>query len=126
MNDDLVYRDTCTIYEVTPDDYGSPQLGDPTTVSCLFVQTTAYQHSANRDTITGISRLVLPGQDPFVTAHSYRLEEMVVEVNPFGDTDAAQMFKITSVTPVRDLLLFNTVHHVECDLKKVQTGAYVS
>lgn len=126
MNDDLIFRDTCQIYAPTPDDYGTPQLGTGTTVPCMFVQTTAYQHGASRDAITGISRLVLPGQNTFVLDHAYRLEEMVVEVNPFGAANSAQLFKITSVTPARDLLLFNEVHHVECDLKKIEISSYVS
>jgi len=126
MNEDLIFRDTCDIYAPTVDEYGTEQLGSPTSVPCLYVQTTAYAHGASRDEIVGVSKLVLPGSHQFLTAHAYRLEEMIVQVNPFGNIGAAQTFKITSVTPVRDLLLFNTVHHVECELKKVELAAYVS
>lgn len=126
MNEDLIFRDTCDIYAATVDEYGTQQLGEPTAVPCMFVQTTGYQHGASRDEINSTSRIAFPATHPFLTAHGYRLEEMIVQVNPFGNDGASQTFKITSVTPVRDLLLFNTVHHVECSLKKIEIGAYVS
>lgn len=126
MSDDLIYRDTCEIYNTAPDIDGTPQLGTGTIVCCLFVQTTAYSHGASRDSIGGVSRLVLPPYDPFVVGNAYRLEEMVVLLNPFGAANNAQLFKITSVTPVRDLLLYDQVHHVECALKKVSISQYVS
>jgi hypothetical protein len=126
MNDELIYRDTCQIYETTPDEYGTPQLGTAYTLACLFVPTTAYSHGASRDTIGGTSRMVVPPNDPFVLAHAYRLEEMVVEYNPFGAANNVQLFKITSVTPVKDLLLYDQVRNVECALKKVEISQYVS
>lgn len=126
MIPELVYRDTCDIYDPTRDEYGTPQFGAATQLPCLYVQTTAYQHGAGQDAITGTSRIVLPGQHPFVTGHSYRLEEMIVNVNPFGADASAQLFKIVNVTVARDVLLYDQVHHVECDLKKIEGSAYVS
>lgn len=124
MND-LDFPESCLIYSTTVTDYGQTVLGDPVTVPCMYLQTTAYQHSSSQDAIVGTPRIALPGDDPFVIANAYRLEEMVVEINPFGASAATQRFKVTSVTPVRDVLLDNEVRHVECDLKKVETAAYV-
>lgn len=126
MIEDLIFQDTCTIYPTTVDDYGSEILGTPATVACLYEQTTAYQHGNSQDAIVGTPRLTLPSTDPFVLAHHYRLEEMVVQINPFGEDSSAQWFKITSASPARDTLLFNEVRHVECDLKKVKAETYVS
>jgi hypothetical protein len=118
----LDFQETCLIYPTTPNAYGQPVLGTPATVPCMYEQTTAYQHGSSQDAVTGAPRLVLPHDDDFVLAHAYRLEEMVVEVNPFGGSGVAQRFKIASVTPGRDLLLGNEVRHVECDLKKVEAA----
>lgn len=125
MND-LNFLETCKIYPTTVDAYGKPVLGTPATVPCMYEQTIAYQHSGSQDAVVGIPRLALPADNTFVLAHAYRLEEMVVEVNPFGASATAQRFKVTSVTPARDVLFGNEVHHVECDLKKIETEAYVS
>lgn len=122
----LNFPDTCRIYPTTPDDYGQPIPGTPTTVPCLYEQTTAYQHSSSQDAITGTPRLVLPADDEFVQTNAYRLEEMIAEINPFGGPALAQQFKIVSVTPGRDVLLGNEVTHVECELKKIGTAPNVS
>jgi hypothetical protein len=126
MNEELIFEDTCLIYPTTVDGYGHDVLGTPITVPCMYVQTTAYQHSSSQDAIVGTQRLALPAFDSFVLSQGYRLEGLVVEVNPFDGSGSAQRFKITSVTPARDILLGNEVHHVECDLKKIETEAYVS
>lgn len=125
MND-LDFPETCVIYPTTVDSYGQTVLGTPATVPCMYEQTTAYQHGSSQDAVVGTPRLALPADNAFLQAHAYRLEEMVVEVNPFGGSATAQRFKITSVTPARDVLLSNEVHHVECELKKVETEANVS
>lgn len=123
---DLDFPETCRIYPTTVDSYGRDVLGTPATVPCMYGQTTGYQHTDSQDAIAGTPWLALPGDDTFVQAHAFRLEEMVVEINPFDGSATAQRFKITSVTPVRDVLLANELQHVECELKKVETEAYVS
>lgn len=125
MND-LTFPETCRIYPTTVDEYGQTQLGTAVTVPCMYEQTTAYQHGNFQDAIVGTPRLALPADDVFLQDHAYRLEEMIVEINPFGGSATAQRFKITSVTPARDILLNNQVGHVECDLKKVSTEGDVS
>lgn len=125
MND-LVFPETCLIYQTTVNSYGQTVLGEPVTVPCMYLQTTAYQHSGSQDAVVGTPRIALPGDDTFLVAQSFRLEEMVIEINPFGASAAAQRFKVVSVTPARDVLLDNEVRHVECDLKKIETAANVS
>jgi hypothetical protein len=118
----LDFPDTCLIYPNGPLSIsGRSSLGEPATVPCLYVQTTAYQHGSSQDAIVGTPVLALPPDDVFVLAHSYRLEEMVVEVNPFTGAAAGQRFKIASVTVARDVLLANEVQHIECELKKIET-----
>lgn len=118
---ELEFKDVCTFYPIdglTTD--GRAVQGDPVEVPCLFEQTTAYQHTNSQDAIVGGPRLVLPGDNAFVLAQAYRLEELVVDVNPWGGVSAMQRFKVTSVTPGKDLLLGNEVSHVECELQKVE------
>lgn len=122
----LPFRDTALFYPSTADDYGQDVLGDPTEVPCMFVQTTGYAHRGSQDAITGAPRIALPADHEFVTDRAYRLEGLIVEVNPFGGSGSAQRFKVSSVTPARDLLLANQLHHVECELQKVETESYVS
>lgn len=118
----LDFPDTCLIYPNGPLSIsGRSALGEPTTVPCLYVQVTAYQHASSQDAITGTSVLALPPDDPFVLEHADRLEEMVVEVNPFNGVAAGQRFKIEKATPARDVLLGNEVQHIECELKKIET-----
>lgn len=118
---ELDFKDTCTFYPVTGvTSDGRAELGEGVEVPCLFEQTTAYQHVNSQDAIVGGPRLALPGNDPFVVSKAYRLEELVVEVNPWGGTDTAQRFKVASVTPAKDLLLDDLVRHVECELIKVE------
>lgn len=119
MND-LDFPETCLIYPTTVDSYGQTILGNPVTVPCMYLQTTAYQHGNSQDAVVGTPRIALPGDDDFLIANNYRLEEMVIEINPFGASAASQRFKVTSVTPARDVLLDNEVRHVECDLKKIE------
>lgn len=117
----LDYRDTCTFYApagLTSD--GRVSRGEGTDVPCMFEQTTAYQHINSQDAIVGGPRLLVPADDSFVRGRAYRLEGLVVEVNPWGSDGAAQRFKVTTVTPARDLLLGNEVTHVECELQKVE------
>lgn len=123
---DLTFPETCRIYPTTVDEYGQMVLGTPATVPCMYEQTTAYQHSGFQDAIVGTPRLALPPDDAFLQEHAYRLEEMVVEINPFGASATAQRFKIASVTPARDILLGNQVGHLECELKKIATESDVS
>lgn len=125
MNE-LVFQETCQIYPTTVDEYGKDVLGTPAAVACMYEQNTAYQHSNSQDAVVGVPRLVLSADDAFVQEHAYRLEEMIVQVNPFGGSSTAQRFKIVSITPGRDLLLGNEVRHVECELKKIETAADVS
>lgn len=127
MRIELDFSDTCLIYPGgTLDFYGQASLGTPATVPCLYVQRTAYQHGSSQDSIVGTPVLALPADDTFVLEHSYRLEEMVVEVNPFGASSSSQYFKITKVTPARDVLLGDEVQHVECELAKIEVAANVS
>jgi hypothetical protein len=125
MND-LDFPETCRIYPTTVDAYGKDVLGEPATVPCMYGQTTGYQHGSSQDAIVGTPWLALPGDDSFVQDHAFRLEEMIVEINPFGGSATSQRFKITSVTPARDVLLNNELKHVECELKKIETQADVS
>lgn len=121
MND-LAFPETCIIYETTVDNYGKTVLGTPHTVECMYLQTIGYQHGNSQDSLVGTPRLALPGDDAFLVASNFRIEEMIVEANPFGASAAAQRFKIVSVTPARDVLLDNEVRHVECELKKVEAS----
>lgn len=126
MDGVLDFKDSCTIWPTTADAYGKDVLGTPATVACLYQQNTTYQHSASQDAIGGTSRLVLPASDPFVLSHDYRLEEMIVEINPFGASAQTQTFKISDVTVGRDVLLNDEVKHVECQLQKIEVNASVS
>lgn len=123
MND-LCFNETVLIYPIRRDRYGTEVYQTPVEVPAIYVQSTGFAHSGNQDAITAGPSLYLPGDDDFVTAKGYRLEGMVVEVNPFDAPAHQQHFRITEVTPARDVLLDNRVRHVECALTKVTDFSY--
>lgn len=114
----LNFNETVTIYPVTHNDYGKDVLGDGEEMLGMFEQTTGFEHSNNQDAVTGTSRVYLPPDNDFIIDHHYRLEGMVIKVNPFDAEDADQYFRIVSVTPGRDILRSNKVRHIECELSK--------
>lgn len=115
----LDFKDSVVIYPVRKDGYGNDVADTGVTVPALYEQTTGYEHANNRDAVSGVSRLYLPANNEFVLARAQRLEGMVVKVNLFGGESVQQLFRIVSVTPVRDILLGNDLQHVECELRKI-------
>lgn len=123
MND-LCFNETVLIYPTRRSNYGDEVYEEPVEVPAIYVQSTSYSHSGNQDAITAGPLLYMPGDDEFVVAKGFRLEGMVVAVNPFGAAEHQQHFRITDVEPVRDILLDNRVRHVECALSKVTDFSY--
>jgi hypothetical protein len=122
----LDFKDEALIYPVRKGGYGNDIPQAPVTVPALYEQTTGFEHANNQDAISSSSRLYLPGTDSFVLEHGERLEGMVVQINPFGTAGSEQYFRLTSVTPIRDILLGNQLQHVECELEKIDWSGYVS
>lgn len=120
-----MFQDSCTLYSVTTDKWGNDVPDNSAVMPCTFVQRTDIVHANFRDTITADSFLYLPVND-FTSDNFYRLEGMRTIVNPFGNSDSQQYFKITSVTAARDVLLDNQVEHIECGLAKIGAFDYVS
>lgn len=116
----LCFKDTVNIFKVRKDEYGNDVPQSAVAVPALYEQVTGFEHGNNRDSVSSASRLYLPGDDEFVVENGQRLEGMVVQINPFGAEGSEQYFRISNVTPVRDILLCNEVQHVECDLRKVE------
>lgn len=115
----LKFKDRVTVYTVTPDDYGKDVPGEGEVMLGLYVQNTTFLHTNNQDGVSGTSRLYLPANTNFMKDNHYRLEGMLVKVNPFGEDAAYQYFRIIDVIPARDILNRNRVRHVECELQKV-------
>jgi hypothetical protein len=118
MYPELSYNETVTIFNPTSDNYGKDVLGNGTALKCVFEQTTGFQHGGHQDSIVGVSRIYLDPNSNFVIDNGYRLEGMIVKINPFGADAASQYFRIISVTAGRDVLQNNKVRHVECELSK--------
>lgn len=114
----LNFNECVTIYELTTNDYGKDVLGDDTEVKALYEQVTGFGHGGFQDSINGTSRIYLDGDNKFVLENAYRLEGMIIMINPFDGSDAKQYFRIVNVTVARDILRKNKVRHVECELAK--------
>lgn len=125
MND-LCFNETVSIYAVRRSAYGDEEHEEPVEVPAIYVQSTGYAHAGNQDAVTGAPTLYLPGDDDFVVSKGFRLEGMIVAVNPFNAPEHQQHFRIIDVEPVRDILLDNRVRHVECVLSKVTDFSYAS
>jgi hypothetical protein len=116
----LNFRDTIKLYRLRKDGYGDDSPEEAVELNGMYEQVTGYEHASNRDGINAASRLYLPANNDFLLEVGYRLEGMKVQINPYDAAGAQQFFRISTVTPVRDILLCNQVQHVECDLVKVE------
>lgn len=123
---ELEYNDTAWIYPRTVGDYGEYIPGTAVEVACKFIQRVGESHGAFQDSVTSASRIYLPADTDLFTDEGYRLEGLIVKVNPFDAEGAEQFFQITNVVPARDVLLDNQIRHVECDLEKVTPPTGIS
>lgn len=122
----LDFKDQAVIYPVTSSGYGDDVFGTPHTVPALYEQTTGFSHGNSQDAVSAASHIYLPGDDSFILENAGRLEGMILMVNPLGADDSQQYFRISSVTPARDILLGNQLQHVECNLTKTSRVPNVS
>lgn len=129
----LDFKDTVTLYSVRKNTYGGDVLDEGTEVPALVIQTTAFSRGSRADVIGAGAgtqakgtMLYLPPDDEFVVTHDQRLEGMVAQVDIYDGVSAQQFYRITGVTPVRDILLDNEVQHVEVELSKIEGFSYVS
>lgn len=114
----LRFNEIITLYKPTTNDYGKDVLGTGEEVKALYEQITGHEHGNFQDSLSGTSRLYLDASNQFLLDNAYRLEGMILKINPFNATDSDQYFRITACIVGRDMLRYNQVRHVECELQK--------
>lgn len=122
----LDYKDTIKIVDPVIDSYGAEKIGQIEEVDCLFIQITGWEHSNNQDGITSDAEIYIDPEHWFIKANFYRLEDMLVIANPFGEAEADAWYRIINVTVGQDKLLSNGVDNIRLELKKTTELKYVS
>ncbi len=130
MAPNLEYRDVVTIYQTVKNAYGTdslPSSGDVLySLKGMLVQVMNFGHSNYQDGISAATILHLPPDDPFLLERGFRIEGLIVKVDPYGAPADSQYFRLGPVNVARDVLLNNEVHNVECALTKVAGLNYAS
>ncbi len=115
----IVMRDTCTLVELVSNGYGDKSVEEITTVACLFLQNSGKSHSGNVDIANSDAHIYLDIDNPVITERGYKIEGLLIHINPFGaDTDETY-YEITKVVVGQRKLTTNTVDNVHAFLNKV-------
>lgn len=122
----LDYKDTVYLVDPVIDNYGAEKIGQVETVPALFIQNTGWEHAQNQDGISSNGEIYIDPTHWFVEQNAYRLEELLVIANPFGDSQRQAWYRIVDVTVAQDKLLTNGIDNVRLELKKTSELPYVS
>lgn len=114
------YNDTITLVTTSVDSYGAEYVDQEYDVPAVVEMATGYIHGDNQDAITSDAIAFVDPTNSDVIANAYRLEEMLVIANLYGETEAQSWFKVTNVVVARDTQLCNTIDNVQLTLKKVR------
>lgn len=120
------YNDTITLVTTTVDSYGAEVVDQEYEVPATVEMATGYEHGNNQASITSDAIAFIDPTNSNVVANAYRLEEMLVIANLFGESEAQSWFKIENVTVARDTQLCNTIDNVQLNLKKVRPVGGIS
>lgn len=115
----IAMKDTCQIAQVSTDGYGDKTLDVLTTVNCLFLQSTGYNHSNNVEMANSDAHVYLDIEEPTIKNVGYRIEGMYLIVNPFGASDDESWYRVSRVVIGQRKLLTNEVDNVHAFLQKV-------
>lgn len=123
----IPYRDTVTIYEVVPDEYGrSKDIASTSAVSAIFLQSIKIRQSGSQDTIDADAIVYLDPDDTYIQGKSYRLEGMYLRAPIYDSASGDNWYCIESVTVNRDHLLSNQIDNILCILSKSEKLVAVS
>ena len=123
----LEYRDSATFVIVNSTGYGNNKIiEEEETVSCIFLQNTAFSHSNFRDNIESDAICYPDPTNDFILENYYRLEGMYIKINMFGSTNDISWYKIENVSVNRNHLLGEEVDNIELNLKKTRPIPTVS
>lgn len=120
------YNDTITLVTTTVDEYGAEVPGDEYDVAAVVEMATGYTHDNHQDAIVSDAIAFVDPTNSDVQANFYRLEEMLVIANLFGDSEINSWFKVIDVTVSRDTQLCNQIDNVQVSLKKISPPYNVS
>ena len=115
----IVMKDTLSLVERVSDGYGDKSVIVATQVKCLFLQSTGSSHSNNTDITSSDAHVYIDETDPALTAKGYKIEGMLVNINPFGANGDECWYKITRVVIGQRKLIDNKVDNVHAYLQKV-------
>lgn len=115
----IVMRDTCTLIELVSDGFGDKSVDEIASVDCLFLQNSGKSHSGNVDIAESDAHIYLDIDNPAVKGRGYRLEGMLIQINPFGADVNETYYEIKKVVVGQRKLTTNTVDNVHAFLQKV-------
>lgn len=114
----LNYQDTIVLADTLPDEYGTEQISDQTSVGALIVVNSGYSHGANQDAVTTNTVVFVDPSNQFVIDNSYRLEEFLINMPIYGTAIEDAWYKVVNVDVNRDILLCNQIDTISLTLKK--------
>jgi hypothetical protein len=112
-------KDTLTLADTVSDGYGDKSVIVATQVKCLFLQSTGNSHSSNTEVASSDAHVYIDIEDPTLIEKGYRIEGMLVNINPFGADEDECWYKITRVVIGQRKLIDNQVDNVHAFLQKV-------
>ena len=122
------YQDTIQLVKTTIplNGYTTQIIEEIEEVPALFIQSTSWSHSDFQNQIGSDAQIYIDPSNEFVIENVYRLEEMYVIANMFGDNNTNCWYKIIAVTVGQDKLLTNNIDNVLLSLKKTSEIPSVS
>lgn len=122
------YKDIINIYDYVIDGYGTEKFTDFVSIPSMFFQNTGWANGSNMLEIDSDAYAYVDPENTFVKTNFNRLEGMMVEANPMGDTNTARVwYRIIDVNVGQDKLLCNKIDNIVIRLKKsTEIPQYVS
>jgi hypothetical protein len=123
---ELNWNEKVTVHDQTSGDaYGGDVLDSGHECDAVVEYGVRFSHGNHQDASQSSTRIYLKSNN-WIVSKNYRLEGMIVKVNPFADSDAQEYYRITDCTAGRDVLLNNEIQHVECVVEHATDYSQVS
>jgi hypothetical protein len=122
----IQYPHTLRFFETTVDGYGEHVVGDYEDVPAVFEQQTGFSHTNFQDAITSDAVALVDPRNTWVQANAYRLEELLVVANPYGEAESQSWYKVVESAVGSTHQLDNVIDTVRIVLKKTRALSYVS